>query len=331
VALLAAEGYVNLQAAQAHLASRQEMRALARSLYDVTLELIRAGRLAASAEVPESVVLSMREQDVQAAEIDLQRAQSALAQAIDSSGEEPLLAAEPLKTDPPSVQATEIGELASDANPEVLAKKRELELHEIDLSVRKNQALPDLRLRAAAGVTGQAGAPQCAYGYYLDGVTPCAVPATLDGGPGAAALSSLKARFYFYEVGLTFSMPLERAPDNRSIEAAEIAIGRSRHEYEHTRLLARSRAEESARAIVAMARVLEETRRSVTLANHAVVSAKESYLLGKSTVFDLIKAQDLLAQTRDRELAISHRLAVEDLRLRALTGRLLAREASASK
>jgi outer membrane protein TolC len=320
--LAAAEAYVGLQAAQARLESHRASRDLAKSLAQGTSDLISNGRLPPTAIAPQAVLVSMREQDVLGAQVEVARARAALAFALDLPAGVELTASEPLAPVPHPLADGPVGDMAEAANPAVLAKARELELAQLDVSVQRNQALPDLRLRASAGTFGQSGTSQCSSGYYLDGVTPCQVPAQLNGGPGLAVANAFTARYGYVSVGAVFTIPLDPRPAARAQEAAEISLTRSERELGFLKHQVRLRAEEASVAVKALARELAEARKSVELANKALQFAREAHELGKSTVFDLIKAEELTTQTRDREIASAYGLALENVRLRAYAGEL---------
>lgn len=322
VLLKVATSYVGLQAAQARLESRRQARELAKSLAAVTDELVLNGRLPATAKLPQSVAVSVAEQDVLGAQVALGNAQSLLAQALDREGEQPFRATEALAPVVEVVDPSHAGRLAEAKYPAVRVKGEEVELARVEHAFRQNQALPDLRLRAAVGTYGLAGTSQCQAGYFVDGVTPCSVPARVVGAPGDAAARFLDAKYGYYTAGLLFSIPLSHHAMRAAADAAKIARVSRELELAHLKTTVRLQAANSARAVASFLAELEEARRSVALAQKSLDAARQSYLLGKNTVFDLLKAQELLAETRDREVSSAERLAVENLRLLALTGKL---------
>ncbi len=321
-ALEAGEAYVNLQVAQARVEARVQSRELSRALAQVTAELVQSGRLAGSARIAQEAAISIREQEVLASQVELERARAVLATLLHADPGWAFHASDPLALPTAVPSEAEALVLAETSLPQVRGAAYEVEMARLEAEYQKNQSLPDLSIKASAGSYGQSGLSRCRDGYSVDGVSPCYVPQRITGGPERAVGNTLFGGHGFYGAGVVLTVPLDRGPAQRGLEAAQIALTVRERRLEQEKHAARGRVRESLAVLKGLAAQLQEARRSVKLAGDSLETAKEGYRLGTVTVFDLLKAEELVAETNDRLLTGSQRMALEGLKLEARIGRL---------
>ncbi len=322
-ALKAALDYVHLQAAQLRVDSQRQARDLARSLSTLTDDLIATGRLPPSAVVGQRVLVGLREEQLLASSVDLERSRETLAEALEEDGVRAFVAVDALDPSPSPLKSEAAASLAVRSSPLIAAQERAVAVAELEVERRHNDLLPALNVNASAGSFGEAGTLRCQNGFFVDGVTPCVVPPIMAGGPGQATALALQGRFGHYGAGMTFAMPLDFGPMKDAVAAAEAVVASKKAELEHLRRSVRLQAEGKVAAISAIWASLQAAHQSLDLAQRSIALAQEAYKNRRITSVELVRAQEVLAQAREQEIDSAERLASANLELLSLTGQLV--------
>ncbi|MBI1947875.1 MAG: TolC family protein [Deltaproteobacteria bacterium] len=333
VLLGVAEGWLDAVLASGVVALRKQSIDLANTFEKLTRQRIEGGEQSTLDLALALQTVSQREVALARAAAQNEAALAALAQLLyapnagagagteagDAGGLDPA----PLGVWPaPDVSAQEATTRAAARSP-ALSRLRALSDAATAEAARAGDAgAPDIRVGVEGHVRGLAGTSTCQGGYLADGLTPCGVDPSYIGGYDRAYASLGEGRFYSVGVVVTGEIPVWPGPAGAAGLAAR---------HEQAALAAETRAEElrvaaesgrRVRAAADAARVLAAATKSVSLAAAALSAEETKLAAGRSTGFDLTRAQELLIGARIEEFESKVALARAQLRLRAMLGEL---------
>jgi outer membrane protein TolC len=329
ILLSAAEGYLATARTESLAALRRRTLEFARQFEALTRELIEGGKLSMLDLAITVQTVSAREAEVSLAELDATRARVTLLNTLGIEHAASRVGS--LEIDLDSVSTWPIPETDVDASLQLaIAYSPELALLQArlaELAARSTEAAdtvrPNVRLVVDGAWGSVAGVNRCPDGYLADGITPCAVPAVYDGGLDSAVVNMGLRPLYQFQIGVEADVPTWTPPSTareRSLQQDRAAVDAEQ------RAVVRRLAWLVERNVMDVKRgqlLLEVSERAVTQARAALAAEQTKHRAGRSTGFDVLRAQDLLVQAEQGVVESRYQLALAIVRLRALRGELL--------
>ena len=313
--------YIELQLAQEIITVRTESLALANDSLRATEEMVQLGRAPASSLRSQEVTARIRAHELAVARSDLQAFRARLASAMNVADID-ITALGQLPGPGSLPEPAALPELTRQHSPALAAARQRLSLVNIGVTTSRNALLPDLRLAFEAASIGEAGQPQCKNGFFIDGVTPCAIPPGMEGGIDRALVNVAQPRWGYLSGGLQFSIALDYGPLVAALTKAEATLARETLMVDS--LETRSVAEATA-SLNALGFLLSQRDEAITViraAEAALALSREGFGAGRVSVLELIAAQEQMARAKELELRARASIAVEAVRLHASAGTL---------
>ena len=216
-----------------------------------------------------------------------------------------------LSLDPEAIMAT-----ALQNRPEFRREKRAFELARINQKIAQNNRKLRLDVFAEAGLLGASGQSLLA----SDGSTTRPVP-LIEGGFGRSYGNTFSGNAPFIQVGLQFELPLRNRDRAGAARQADLSVKRAEMEN------VRSRIEHDVRAALRRLSIARErlatATTAVALAGENVDAQRKRYEGGTGTLFDVLRAQDELANASSDAILAVVEQEIFLLRLDAARGTLM--------
>jgi outer membrane protein TolC len=321
VALSIGEAYVQA-ASDAELVRLQE-RSLeyARALEKLTRELIEAGKLSAMDLALPLQTVKARETEVSLSRARLRLSQAQLAAALmlpDASIVQRPMSLEPAaRWQAPPADVDESVRAALARSPDLEMLRAEGEVVDAEVSAADDAVRPDVRLFVEGRVSGPSGATNCPDGYLPDGVSTCYVGRQFVGGYERAATNLVSGEYYGVQVGVTGAVPVLWSPWTSSARARRADRAALSHEIAavERRITAQVRGVHG--DAIARVQVVALSQEAVLLAEAALAAEDTKLRAGRSTGFDVLRAQENVIAALVQRNAARTQAALSLLRLRA--------------
>lgn len=294
--------YWDLALAQSDVELKGRSLERARSQYEDTKENIRRGILA-DAEiylVEENVVIF--EQEVARAQLSQGNARRRLAELLVLEADLPLLAEDALV--PSAAQPIDRAALVDEGvrhNPRAVAQRLRWDLALARARHQANQALPSLGLTASLGLRGWDGSYAAAWGQAFGSPEPDA------------------------RVGLSFSMPLDRAAVRSDLDAAAVDADKQQALVLKEENAVRFEVESAIADLTTNQGLLALAQKQVELAELKLQAQDAKYKSGLSTLADVVRFQRELDNATGAFQRVIRAVKVGQVRLWSSQGTLLHR------
>jgi len=270
--------YWNLVFAWQDIEVKKLSLTLARKLLEETEAKIKAGRLA-EVEIyqPQSEV-ARREEQLISAERAIGAAEDELKLLLNSDDwltsfqptDQPTT--EPVKLDLPSIQAKALRN-----RPDVKAADLLIEAAKFEEARAKDDIRPDLSLVGGVGLAGTAGT----YGDSLD--------------------NNVSNPDNLWQVGITFSMPLENSVAKGNYQQAKASHSRAKTNAELLRQQVRQTVRTTVRDVELAIKSLEATQKTSLATRKRLEAEQAKFASGRSTTLDVLTAQEAYSQALSQE------------------------------
>ena len=192
---------------------------------------------------------------------------------------------------------------------DLVRARAELENARLAVSLRDNQRLPDLRLQASLATDGVGGSRLL---YGTDGFPPPIIGREATGF-GTVLGQVITGDFPTWSLGLTLSYPIGRSFEEADLARARLEADRTAARIRSLEVEAARQVRGAALDMEAGAKRIESTRVARELAERRLDSEQKRFEVGMSTSFLVVQAQRDLAQARINEV-LAH-LAYERARI----------------
>lgn len=270
--------YRALVQAQEQLRIAQESLTRARELLEVNRTLIAAGRLAQVELVQSEAALAQQELSLLGSQNGAEQARLALLllMAVDPSTR--IRAAERPAAEPATVDIAAASRAAEGNQPGYLVRRLGLEVNRINLDLARNSRLWDVSLVAGAG-------QQAARADLFR---------TLD------ALREARADF---NIGLQVNIPIGVLSREQIEVNATVLLRQTELQIEQARDQLRAAVEDAVRQVDTQRRTAQAARRARELANAQLQAELARLQAGRSSNFQVVSFQSVLASTESAELS----------------------------
>lgn len=321
VALQAATSYWALVLRREELTILETNVANAITLQEIVERRVRAGQDPQSSIVQAASVVAERLQAVEAARtaiVDAERALLFDGYLADSKtvqfGQVPVPVETVDETIPSFNFEKELAE-AFENRPEAQRLQQEIKVAELDQKIASNDVRPQLDVYFAGGLTGFGGTA-------ADPTNTLVQPIDLIDGGLSQSVSNLGTfKTPFYEVGVSFAMPLGQRAAKSAYKQSELAVLRAKAQNIETQIALDVRA--ASQRVRIAARSLESAKESLRLAEENLEAMKLRYQGGGATLFDVTRTQDEVTRSKARIALAKAQTAVAKAGLEAAQGTLL--------
>jgi outer membrane protein TolC len=180
---------------------------------------------------------------------------------------------------------------------DLLRTRKQIEIADTQVSLAKNQILPDVRLNAQYLTNGVGGTELLRTGGF---------PGTISTGPATAFGDVLRqvvsADYPTWTVGVTLSYPLGRSADQAALAQSELSRQQSLARLRSSELHVVRDVRQAALELDQNRQRIDTTRAAREFEEQRLDAEQKRYEVGMSTNFNVIQAQRDLAVARNNEL-----------------------------
>jgi outer membrane protein TolC len=186
---------------------------------------------------------------------------------------------------------------ALEQRTDIVNMRKTLESADISIRYYKNQTLPDLRVQAGYGLSGQGGTS-----YTFNDSFPPIPISVVENGWGSVFSQMLSNDFHNWSLAVTVGYPIGRSNAQVALAMAKVSYSQSELQLRSLELSVATQVREAARTLNTNRKRVDATRVSRELAERKLVAEQKKFEAGMSTNFQVIQAQRDLATARNAEL-----------------------------
>jgi outer membrane protein TolC len=294
--------YWDLAYAFDNLKVQQQSLDIARESLRDNKSRVAVGTMAPIDIVEAEAEVARNEEAVIVAEAQITRAEDALRQIVFDPKVPDFWGMTFELTDAPVFRARDVDldaavRAALDQRTDILNMRKQLESADINIRYYKNQALPDVSVKAGYGTSGQGGTE-----YAFDNSFPPVVTGVVDRGWGSVLSQMFGNDFHNWSLAVTIGYPLGRSNAQAALAMAQVSRSQSELQLKNLELSVATQVRETARTLNTNRKRVEATRVSRELAERKLAAEQKKFEAGMSTNFQVIQAQRDLATARNSEL-----------------------------
>lgn len=309
------DAYWNLVYAIENLEVRRQALQLARELLEKNRMAVEIGTMAPLDVLSAEAEVASREADIIAAEVQVKNAEDQLRRVLNLTRDESILEIRPV--DKPrfveqKVDLEECLQIALQNRPDLISTRLQVENQEFNLSVARNQLLPNLSFNASYWSPGLSGDRII---YLNDNPLTGVILGTIPGGASGALKDSLNFKYRNWSISFSLDIPLSNAFSRANYAQAKLnlqqAILRLKNQEEQIYLEVKN----AVRAVQSNYQRVQAYRVARELAEKKLEAEQEKLRLGLSTNFMVLTYQRDLANQRTAELKaiIDYNLSLANL------------------
>lgn len=319
------QAYWNLVLAIESLGVRRQSLELGRDTLAKTRKEIEVGQTAPIEALSAQATVAQREADILAAEAAVDRAAETLKSAInlDVEGEDRLLAVVPEDRPafrPEAVDLDEALRSARERRPDLQIAATTVDTSRINLSVARNNLLPQLDLSFQYWSPGVSGDRL----VYLDNNPLTGIIVQKVEGSSAKSLKdSFKFLYQNWNIGFTLTLPIADLVSRASLAQARLELERDEASLRTRERQAFLEVSDAVRTLETDAKRVEAFRVARELAEKQLEAETKKLGVGLTTNYFVLQYQDRLAQARSAEIGAMVDYRVSQARVERVTGRSL--------
>ena len=311
------DAYWNLVYAIENLEVRRQALQLAKELLEKNKLAVEIGTMAPLEVLSAEAEVASREADIIAAETQVKNAEDQLKRILNIGREEEAAVIEIKPVDKPrfveqKVDLEECLQIALQNRPDLASSQLQVESQEFNLSIARNQLLPNLSFTASYWSPGLSGDRVL---YLNDNPLTGVVIGTIPGGASGALKDSFNFKYRNWSLGLTLDIPLTSVFSRANYAQAKVnleqAILRLKNQEEQIYLEVKN----AVRAVQSNYQRVQAYKVARELAEKKLAAEQEKLRLGLSTNFMVLTYQRDLANQRTAELKaiIDYNLSLANL------------------
>ena len=293
--------YMDVIDAREQLQVARESLALAEELHEQNRIRVDVGTLAPLELVQSEAGVATRKEEIIRAEAALGDAEDVLKQLLNLDHpdlwEAPLNLTTEIQVEAIEVDLDEAIATALDRRPAIRSKKLSNEIAALNLSVARNQQLPQLDFSVRYGFNGVGG--DVTERDFFTGEILSQAPGSYDD----ALQQVLDTEFAGWAVGLDLAYPIGNRAAKARRAIAEVEVDQSEMELRDLELAIRTEVRRTYRFLSAARQAVESAEVSQELAEKTLDAEQKRYDNGLSTSFQLLEIQEDLTAARSRLVA----------------------------
>lgn len=298
------EAYWNLVYSIENLKVKQQSLQLARDLLAKNKKEVEVGKLAPIEVLNAQAVVASREADILQAESLIKSNEDLLKTIINLSEEKGLKAIKIVPGDEPKFVKKEIS--LGEALREALAKRPDLEMTKIDieskqlnLSVARNQMLPELNLQVSYWSPGLSGDRLI---YKDDDFISGEIIGTEEGSATGSLKDAMGLLYNNWNIGLTLSLPLSNFTTRAAYARSKVELDQSLTKLKNLEQQISLEIRNAVRDIETNAQRVEAYRLAREFAKQRLEAEEKKLRVGLTTNYFVLQYQEELARQRSQEL-----------------------------
>jgi len=301
---LVEEAYWNLVYAIEDYKVKQQSLQLAKDLLSKNRQEVEVGTLAPLEILNAEATVASREADILQAESLIRRGKEVLKNIINLAAEGPaedkelVLSEKPVFKERPVSMEDSLRD-AMIRRPDLQAVKKDLETRQLNVSVARNQMLPNLDLRFSYWSPGISGDRLI---YAGDNPFSGVVIGKEKGGGSDSIRDALKFRYRNWSVGLTLSLPLSNVLTKAEFVGAKLALEQNLAQLKTLEQQARLEVSDAVREIETNAKRVTAYRIARELAEKRLDAEQKKLGVGLTTNYFVLQFQEELANARSMEI-----------------------------
>ncbi len=311
------DAYWNLVYAIENLNVRRQALQLAKELLEKNKMAVEIGTMAPLDVLSAEAEVASREADIIAAEAQVKSAQDQLRHILNISQEEEWKEAEINPVDKPrfveqKVELEECLAVALQNRPDLASSRLQIESQELNLSVARNQLLPNLSLSASYWSPGLSGDRVI---YLNDNPLTGIIIGTIPGGASGALKDSFNFKYRNWSLGLTLDIPLTSVFSRANYAQAKVNLEQAMLRLKNQEQQIYLEVKNAVRAVQSNYQRVQAYRLARELAEKKLEAEQEKLRLGLSTNFMVLTYQRDLAnqQTSELKAVIDYNLSLANL------------------
>jgi len=316
------EAYWNLVYVNEDLKVKQQSLQLARDLLAKNRREVEVGKLAPLEILNAEAVVASREADILQAETLIRKQEDQLKLLLNLTPGEEEASLRVIPSDQPDFTGRQVAfetavREALKNRPDLKVSTRTVETRELNLSVARNQLLPDLSLNLSYWSPGISGDRVL---YLDDNPFTGVVVGTQAGGAGDSLRDALKLLYNNWSVGVTLSLPLSNVLTKAGYVKARMELEQSRVEQEEARRRILLEVRDAVRDVETNVKRVQAYRIASELAERRLQAEVKKLNVGLTTNYFVLQFQEELGNARSLEIKalIDYNLALA--RLEKTTG-----------
>jgi outer membrane protein TolC len=267
--------YLDILKARESLESRKASVETARRLHAENDARVKAGVLAPIDLLDSELGVATREVDLLTAEKAVRDAEDALRYQIHASDNDVFVVSDPLpEPDAPYVPADPLGTALS-RRPEIAKARLAVQSEEFNVSVARNQMLPDLAMKGTAGLSGMGA----------------------DTGRGISDVA--EARYPFWSLGVELSFPIRNVAARADFQAGRLRAGQARSTLAGLEQIVHLEVNNAVRTLDTRYRQIAVARKGVQVGEARLASFVKRNALGMATTRNVLDAEADLTAARE--------------------------------
>ena len=316
------EAYWDLVYSREALEVQQDSLRLARDLLAKNEKELEVGVIPPIDILSARAEVASREADIIQAQARVKNSQDTLRTLLDLRGEgggpaPALVPSETPRTEAVPLDLESARATALARRPDLASAQVTLRTRALDLTYARNQALPDLSLRASFWSPGLSGTQIL---YQDDDPLTGVIVDTVPGGPSLAFKDAFRLRYKNWFVGLTLDLPLESVMSRARVAEARIASDQADLRRKDLEARALLEVEIAVRAAETDYRRIQAYRLARELAEEKLAAEQKKLEAGLSTNYTVLQQQRDLALARTNETRARVDYSLSLARLERATG-----------
>ncbi|MCX7973028.1 MAG: TolC family protein [Candidatus Aminicenantes bacterium] len=296
------EAYWNLVYAIENLEVRRQALQLARELLEKNKKAVEIGTMASLEVLSAEAEVASREADIIAAEVQVKNAEDQLRRVLNLTRDESISEIKPV--DKPrfveqKVDLEECLQIALQNRPDLFSTRLQVENQEFNLSVARNQLLPNLSFSASYWSPGLSGDRIL---YLNDNPFTGVILGTIPGGASGALKDSFNFKYRNWSLSLTLDIPLSNAFSRANYAQAKLNLQQTLLRLKNQEEQVYLEVKNAVRAVQSNFQRVQAYRLARELAEKKLEAEQEKLRLGLSTNFMVLTYQRDLANQRTAEL-----------------------------
>jgi outer membrane protein TolC len=196
---------------------------------------------------------------------------------------------------PPDVDAAVRRALS--VRPDIAEQHKQIQISETNVTLSRNQTLPDVRLQASYVTNGLGGARLIRTGGF-----PGTIIGTTNTGYGSVLEQAFSADFPTWTLGFTVNYPIGKSADEANLARARLEREQANARLQNIELVAVREVRDAALRVEQNRQRIETAQLGRELAEQRLDAEQKRFEVGMSTSFLVIQAQRDLAVARNNEL-----------------------------
>jgi len=301
---LVEETYWNLVYAIENYKVKQQSLQLAKDLLAKNRREVDVGTLAPIEILNAEATVASREADILQAESLILRGEEVLKNIINLAAEGPTGAKKLVPADKPVFKERPVSRetALNDAlmkRPDLQGLKKDLDTRQLNVSVARNQMLPNLDLQFSLWSPGISGDRLL---YAGDNPFSGVLVGKEKGSGSDSIRDSLKFRYQNWSVGLTLSLPLSNLLTKADFVGAKLALEQDQARYKTLEQQARLEVSDAVREIETNVKRVQAYRIARELAEKRLDAEQKKLGVGLTTNYFVLQYQEELANARSLEI-----------------------------